>query len=283
MEKFKTPPDFPPITVIDPDDQPTWSSTRTVAPTPSSAIEEAVMLRTFPVSLTGEAKTLMNELDEGTITSWNELRKSFISRYVSPAKFKRLLNEIHSFQQLTHETLIDTWLRMKSMLHTCYEHGLTKGTIIQIFYHGLDDPTHGILDVGEIFLFNTPNEAFKILEDKGDVKAIEEDEIKPFQTMSNPNPIMSNSPTVSPFLKNSTVHILHTNAKTFADDVLLSTYDGVGTGRITMKKNNDNGLPKEPNKEWKLNEKAGLQNEEVYHYLWHPTEITHLNRIIKQF
>ncbi|GJZ90419.1 hypothetical protein Tco_0662346 [Tanacetum coccineum] len=67
---------------------------------------------------------------------------------------------------------------------------------------------------------------------------------------------MSNSPTVSPFLKNSTVHILHTNAKTFADDVLLSTYDGVGTGRITMKKNNDNGLPKEPNKEWKLNEKA---------------------------
>ncbi|GJV00784.1 hypothetical protein Tco_1330054 [Tanacetum coccineum] len=38
--------------------------------------------------------------------------------------------------------------------------------IIQIFYHGLDDPTQGILDAGGIFLYNTSNEAFKILEDK---------------------------------------------------------------------------------------------------------------------
>ncbi|GKB57556.1 retrovirus-related pol polyprotein from transposon TNT 1-94, partial [Tanacetum coccineum] len=38
MEKFETPPDSPPITVIDPDDQPMWSSTRNVTPTPSFAI-----------------------------------------------------------------------------------------------------------------------------------------------------------------------------------------------------------------------------------------------------
>nr|GEY91470.1 reverse transcriptase domain-containing protein [Tanacetum cinerariifolium] len=37
--------------------------------------------------------------------------------------------------------------------------------IIQIFYRGLDDPTQGILEAGRIFLYNTPNEAFKILED----------------------------------------------------------------------------------------------------------------------
>ncbi|GJZ16485.1 hypothetical protein Tco_0552162 [Tanacetum coccineum] len=52
------------------------------------------------------------------------------------------------------------------MLRTCYEHGLTKGTIIQIFYRSLDDPTQGILDAGGIFLYKTLNEAFKILEDK---------------------------------------------------------------------------------------------------------------------
>ncbi|GJU25197.1 hypothetical protein Tco_1163818 [Tanacetum coccineum] len=167
MEKFKIPPDSPPITVIDHDEQPMWLNTRTIAPTPSSAIvqipvpnnfhikvdfleisnlfqygenqEEAVMLRTFPFSLSGEAKTWLNELDEGTITS---------------------------FHQLDNETLVDAWLRLKEMLRICYGHGLTKGTIIQIFYHGLDDPTHGILDAGGIFLYKTPNEAFKILEDK---------------------------------------------------------------------------------------------------------------------
>ncbi|GJZ38024.1 reverse transcriptase domain-containing protein [Tanacetum coccineum] len=118
-----------------------WSSTKTVAATPNSAIlqlpilnnftidEEAVSLRTFPFSLSGEAKTWMNELDQGTITSWNEMREAFISLYFSLAKFKRILNEIHSS-------------------------------------HQLDDPTQEILNIGGIFLYNTPNEAFKILEDK---------------------------------------------------------------------------------------------------------------------
>ncbi|GJV84513.1 reverse transcriptase domain-containing protein [Tanacetum coccineum] len=172
MKKFKTPPDSPPIIVIDPDDQLMWSSNRTVAPTPSSDIvqfpisdnfcikEEAVMLRTFPFSLSGESKTWLNGLNEGTITSWNEMREAFISRYFSPSKFKRLLNEIHSFHQLAHETLVEAWLRIKEMFRTCYGHGLTKGTIIQIFYRGLDGPTQGILDAGGIFLYNTPKEAF---------------------------------------------------------------------------------------------------------------------------
>ncbi|GJR29647.1 RNA-directed DNA polymerase, eukaryota, reverse transcriptase zinc-binding domain protein [Tanacetum coccineum] len=161
-------PDSPPITVIDPDDQPMWSSTRTVAPTPSFAIiqlhlpnnfpikgthkqmiqdnqfdgriqsnshrhvadflkisnlfqygenqEGAIILRTFPFSLTGETKTWMNELDKGTITLWNELREAFISRYFSPAKFRRLLNDIHNFHQLGHDTLIEAWIQMKEML-----------------------------------------------------------------------------------------------------------------------------------------------------------------------
>nr|GFA70123.1 reverse transcriptase domain-containing protein [Tanacetum cinerariifolium] len=124
------------------------------------------MLETFPFSLSGEAKIWLDKLNEGNITSWNELRESFISRYFYPTKFKRILNEIHSFHQLAHETLVDAWIRIKEMLRTCYGHGLTKGAIIQIFYCGLDDPTQEILDAEGKFLYNTPNEAFKILEDK---------------------------------------------------------------------------------------------------------------------
>nr|GFB27182.1 reverse transcriptase domain-containing protein [Tanacetum cinerariifolium] len=72
--------------------------------------EEAVMLRTFSFSLSEEAKIWLNELNEGTITSRNEMREAFISQYFSPTKFKRLLNEIHSFHQLDNETLVDAWL-----------------------------------------------------------------------------------------------------------------------------------------------------------------------------
>ncbi|GJW23312.1 reverse transcriptase domain-containing protein [Tanacetum coccineum] len=128
--------------------------------------EEAVMLRTFPFSLCEEAKIWLNELNEETITSWNELREAFIRRYFSPAKFKRLLNDIHSFHQLGNEILVEAWIRLKEMLRICYGYDLTNGTIVHIFYHGLDGPTQGIIDAGGIFLYNTPNEAFKILEDK---------------------------------------------------------------------------------------------------------------------
>ncbi|GJV27783.1 reverse transcriptase domain-containing protein [Tanacetum coccineum] len=124
------------------------------------------MLRTFTFSLSGESKTWLNELNEGTFTSWNEMREAFIRRYFSPPKFKRLLNDIHSFHQLGNETLVEAWIRLKEMLRAYYGHGLTRGTIIQMFYHGLDGPTQGILDAGGIFLYNTPNEAFQILEEK---------------------------------------------------------------------------------------------------------------------
>nr|GEZ33896.1 hypothetical protein [Tanacetum cinerariifolium] len=54
------------------------------------------------------------------------------------------------------------------MLRKCHGHGLTKGDIIQIFYHGLDEPTQRILDgtAEGIFLYKSPNQAFQLLEDK---------------------------------------------------------------------------------------------------------------------
>ncbi|GJZ90396.1 hypothetical protein Tco_0662323 [Tanacetum coccineum] len=127
---------------------------------------------------------------------------------------------------------------------------------------------------------------------KEDVKFIKEDETQPILTMPNPSTINSNLPTVSLFLKDCTVHIPYTNVKTFTDDVLsnhvgdkeLKSMDSVGDEILTKNeiKKNGKGMSKEPNKEWKLNEKVVPRNENVYHYLWHPTEIIHLNRIIKE-
>ncbi|GJZ96272.1 peroxidase 60-like protein [Tanacetum coccineum] len=70
----------------------------------------------------------------------------------------------------------------------------------------------------------------------GDVKFIEEEETEPNPTMPNPNLIMSNSPTVSPFLKDFTVHIPYTQKKVFEYDEIsnhvgdkeLISFDGIG-------------------------------------------------------
>ncbi|GJW66885.1 reverse transcriptase domain-containing protein [Tanacetum coccineum] len=165
------------------DDEPMWDADHVVAPTPSSAItipetanefaikdteNEVVRLMMFPLSLTGEAKTWLDELNEGTIETWDELRTAFISRFFPPALFDRLLREIQAFSQHENESLTDAWLRMKEMLRNCHGHNLSKGNIIKIFYHGLSEITQEVLNVaaGGIFLYKTPNQAYELLEDK---------------------------------------------------------------------------------------------------------------------
>ncbi|GJX73206.1 reverse transcriptase domain-containing protein [Tanacetum coccineum] len=129
---------------------------------------EAVRLMMFPLSLTGEAKTWLDELNEGTIETWDELRTAFISRFFPPALFDRLLGEIRAFSQHENESLTDAWLRMKEMLRNCHGHNLSKGNIIKIFYHGLSEITQEVLNAaaGGIFLYKTPNQAYQLLKDK---------------------------------------------------------------------------------------------------------------------
>ncbi|GJX18742.1 reverse transcriptase domain-containing protein [Tanacetum coccineum] len=129
---------------------------------------EAVRLMMFPLSLTGEAKTWLDELNEGTIETWDELQTAFISRFFPPALFDRLLGEIRAFSQHENESLTDAWLRMKEMLRNCHGHNLSKGNIIKIFYHGLSEITQEVLNAaaGGIFLYKTPNQAYQLLEDK---------------------------------------------------------------------------------------------------------------------
>ncbi|GJR26245.1 reverse transcriptase domain-containing protein [Tanacetum coccineum] len=129
---------------------------------------EAVKLLIFSFSLCDKAKTWFNELNEESITSWEQMRKAFINEFFPPSLFNCLLLEIKSFSQNICESLTDTWLRLKNMLQKFHGHSLTKGAIIQIFYHGLDEPTQGILDetAGGIFLHKSPNQAFQFLHDK---------------------------------------------------------------------------------------------------------------------
>ncbi|GJV42351.1 reverse transcriptase domain-containing protein [Tanacetum coccineum] len=129
---------------------------------------EAVRLMMFPLSLTGEAKTWLDELNEGTIETWDELRAAFISRFFPPTLFDQLLKEIRAFSQHENKSLTDAWLRMKEMIRNCHVHNLSKGNIIRIFYHGLNEITLEVLNAaaGGIFLYKTTNQAYQLLEDK---------------------------------------------------------------------------------------------------------------------
>ncbi|GKD06362.1 reverse transcriptase domain-containing protein [Tanacetum coccineum] len=71
---------------------------------------EAVKLLIFPFSLCDKAKTWFNELNEESITSWDQMRRSFINRFFPPSLFNRLLLEIRNFSQNICESLNEAWL-----------------------------------------------------------------------------------------------------------------------------------------------------------------------------
>ncbi|GJW25607.1 reverse transcriptase domain-containing protein [Tanacetum coccineum] len=116
------------------DDEPMWAADRVVAPTLGSAI-------TIPETA---------------------------NEFAIKALFDRLLGEIRAFSQHENESLTDAWLRMKEMLRNCHGHNLSKGNIIKIFYHGLNEITQEVLNAaaGGIILYKTPNQAYQLLEDK---------------------------------------------------------------------------------------------------------------------
>ncbi|GJY16399.1 reverse transcriptase domain-containing protein [Tanacetum coccineum] len=55
---------------------------------------DAIKLKLFPSSLAGEAKIWFNELSSGMITTWEEMRQAFVSRFFPPAMFDRFMGAI---------------------------------------------------------------------------------------------------------------------------------------------------------------------------------------------
>ncbi|GJU83583.1 MAK10-like protein [Tanacetum coccineum] len=147
---------------------------------------EDVRLMMFPLSLTGEAKSWLNELNEGTIDTWDKLRTAFISRFFPPALFDRLLREIQAFSQHENESLTEAWLCMKELLKNCHGHNLFKGNIIKIFYHGLNKTTQEVLNAATSGSSNSDTDKIMARMDAMTMKM--DAQYKEFQSRSKPNP-----------------------------------------------------------------------------------------------
>ncbi|GKE06713.1 reverse transcriptase domain-containing protein [Tanacetum coccineum] len=106
---------------------------------------EAVRLMMFPLSLTGEAKTWLDELNKEQSKHGMNYELLLLADSFPQALFDRLLREIRAFSQHENESLTDAWLRMKKILRNCHGHNLSKGNIIKIFYHGLNEITQEVL------------------------------------------------------------------------------------------------------------------------------------------
>ncbi|GJR78531.1 ribonuclease H-like domain-containing protein [Tanacetum coccineum] len=72
---------------------------------------DAIMLRVFPITLTGATRNWKNMLPAGSITTWDLLEREFIWKYCPLFKTARTLEEIRNFKQGMDETLYQAWER----------------------------------------------------------------------------------------------------------------------------------------------------------------------------
>ncbi|GJT85633.1 reverse transcriptase domain-containing protein [Tanacetum coccineum] len=107
---------------------------------------DQVMLRAFPMSLTGAASRWLRNEPTGSITTWDGLKTKFLNKYCPPARTAKKMEEINNFQQEPDENLYQAWERFKELLMKCPQHYLTEMQEVILFYNGLGIPTRQILD-----------------------------------------------------------------------------------------------------------------------------------------
>ncbi|XP_073057404.1 uncharacterized protein [Primulina eburnea] len=108
--------------------------------------EELIRLRLFPFSLRDHARSWLQSLPLGSVTTWADLVTKFLSKYFPPAKSAQLKIDITNFRQREFEVLYEAWERYKELLRKCPNHGYADWVQIELFYNGLDGPTGGNVD-----------------------------------------------------------------------------------------------------------------------------------------
>ncbi|XP_073041995.1 uncharacterized protein [Primulina eburnea] len=128
--------------------------------------DEIIRLRLFPFSLRDQARSWLQSLPLGSITTWADLVTKFLSKYFPPAKSAQLKIDITNFRQREFEVLYEAWERYKELLRKFPNHGYAEWVQIELFYNGLDGPTRGNVDAaaGGTIFSKTPDEAYELLE-----------------------------------------------------------------------------------------------------------------------
>ncbi|GJS84630.1 hypothetical protein Tco_0751171 [Tanacetum coccineum] len=67
--------------------------------------QDQLMLRIFPISLTGATSRWIRIKPAGSITTWEIFKGKFLRKYCPPARTTKKMEEINNFQQESDETL----------------------------------------------------------------------------------------------------------------------------------------------------------------------------------
>ncbi|GJX55653.1 protein kinase-like domain, concanavalin A-like lectin/glucanase domain protein [Tanacetum coccineum] len=125
---------------------------------------DVVMIRFFPITLTGAAKTWVDRLPPGTIDSCDLLKTAVIQRHCPPSRTAKQLEEIRNFKQEGDETLYQAWKWYTDLLYKCLTHDIKNHQKVNIFYNGLGAMNRQLFDSQGPIPGMTPVQALKAIQ-----------------------------------------------------------------------------------------------------------------------
>ncbi|KAG7585617.1 Retrotransposon gag domain [Arabidopsis thaliana x Arabidopsis arenosa] len=129
--------------------------------------EDGFKLRLFPFSLGDKAHQWEISLPQGSITSWNNCKKAFLTKFFSNSRTARLRNEISGFTQKNNaETFCEAWERFRGYENQCPHHGFSKASLLSTLYRGVLPKIRMLLDTSSNrnFLNKEVEEGWELVE-----------------------------------------------------------------------------------------------------------------------
>ncbi|KAG7564207.1 Integrase catalytic core [Arabidopsis suecica] len=128
--------------------------------------EDGFKLRLFPFSLGDKAHQWEKSLPQGSITSWNDCKKAFLTKFFSNSRTARLRNEISGFTQKNAETFCEAWERFRGYQNQCPHHGFSKASLMSTLYRGVLPKIRMLLDTASNgnFLNKEVEEGWELVE-----------------------------------------------------------------------------------------------------------------------
>ncbi|KAF1888185.1 hypothetical protein Lal_00008098 [Lupinus albus] len=113
---------------------------------PLDVMEDHICLKAFPYSLEGLAKDWLYYLAPGSITSWGDLKRSFLGKFFPASRTTTIRKDISGIRQQHGESLYEYLERFKRLCACCPHHEISEQLLLQYFYEGLNNMDRSIID-----------------------------------------------------------------------------------------------------------------------------------------
>lgn len=109
-------------------------------------VGQKIELRAFLFSLVDSSKEWLYYLPSGTISTWTNITKLFLERYISSSNSTQIIKELYGIRKFIGETLYEYWERFNRSCASCPYNQISE-QLLQYFYKPLMPVERSLVNV----------------------------------------------------------------------------------------------------------------------------------------